>query len=98
MQQLNPADSKKRLNFVTNFLTRILVYNEWPWNIFCSNEAHFTLDGAVNSQNCRIWGSTRPFVVHECSLHSDYLCVWCGFTADFNFGPFFFEQNTSQGP
>ena len=56
---------------------------------------YFTLDGAVNSQNCRIWGSARPFVMYERSLHSDYFCICCGFTADFNFGPFFFEQNIS---
>ena len=46
--------SKKRHNFATNFLARISVNNEWPWNTFWSDEAHFTLDGAVNCQNCRI--------------------------------------------
>ena len=55
------------------------------------------LDGAVNSKNGGIWDSPRPYVVHERSLHSNYIIVWFGFTADFILGPFFFEQNTSQG-
>ena len=55
------------------------------------------LDKAVSSQNSYIWGSALPYVVHECSLHSDYISVWYGFTADFILGPFFFEQNTSLG-
>ena len=63
-----------------------------------SDEGHFTLDGAVNSQNCRVWGSERPYVVHERSLYSDYITVWCGFTVDFILGSFFFEQYTSKSP
>ena len=51
VQPLNPTDSEKCLNFVTNILARIFVNNEWPWNILWSDEAHFTLDGAVNSKN-----------------------------------------------
>ena len=79
VQQLNQADPEKHLNFATNFLSRIIVDKEWQWNILWFDEAHFTLDGALNNQNCRI----RPYVEHEPSLHSDYIRVWCGFTADF---------------
>ena len=59
---------------------------------------HFTLGGAVYSQNYPIWGSVHPYVVHERFLHSNYITVWYDFTADFIRGPFFFEQNTSQSP
>ncbi|GBO24239.1 hypothetical protein AVEN_98316-1 [Araneus ventricosus] len=31
-------------------------------------EAHFTLDGTVNIQNCRIWSTGSPNVMHEQSL------------------------------
>ena len=89
VQQLNQADPEKHLNFATNFLARIVVDNEWHWNILWSDEAYFTLDGAVNSQKCRIWCSERPYVVHELFLHSDYITVWRGFTADFILGTFF---------
>ena len=51
VRQLNPADLEKSLNFVINFLIRMLFDNEWPLNILWPEEAHFTLNGAVNSQN-----------------------------------------------
>ena len=63
-----------------------------------SDEAHFTLDEEVNSQNCCIWGSERTFFVHENSLHSDYITVWCDFTADFILGPFFFSRTLLKAP
>ena len=62
--QLNQANPERRLNFATNFLARINVENEGPWNILWSDEAHFTLDGAVNSQKCYICVRARPFVVN----------------------------------
>ena len=69
MQKLNPGDLEKRLKFGTNFLGRIFVDNEWPWNILWSNETHFTLDGAVNRQNCRY------VVVHVLMLCMSVLCI-----------------------
>ena len=37
--------------------------------IFFSYEAHFTLSGYVNKQNCPIWGSENPQVIEERVLH-----------------------------
>ena len=65
---------------------------------FVDKEAQFKLDRTVNSQNCRTWGSSHPYVVHECSLQSDYITIWCGFVADFILDPFIIEQNISQDP
>ena len=45
--------------------------------IFFSDEAHFTLGGYVNKQNCRIWGSKDPQVNAERPLHSEKDIVWC---------------------
>ncbi|GBM20337.1 hypothetical protein AVEN_221070-1 [Araneus ventricosus] len=45
-----------------------------------------------------MWGATSPNVVHEQSLHPDYISVMYGFTADYLLGPFFFEENTPHGP
>ncbi|GBL79743.1 hypothetical protein AVEN_18264-1 [Araneus ventricosus] len=63
--------------------TAIAVHNPWPWNILWSDKVHFTLDGAVNTQNCRVWGTASPNVVHEHSLHPDYITEFCDFTALF---------------
>ncbi|GBM14027.1 hypothetical protein AVEN_166208-1 [Araneus ventricosus] len=75
---LNPADPDKCTQFASIVLARIVVGNSRPWNIVMSDEAHFTLYGAVHSQNCRLWGTASPIVAHEQSLHPDYITVWCG--------------------
>lgn len=98
VQKLHPKNPHYRTDFACWFVARIAVENAWPWNILWSDEAHFILNGSVNTQNCRIWGTASPNVVHEQSLHSDYVTVWCDFTANFILGPFIFEESTPQGP
>ncbi|GFW57270.1 uncharacterized protein TNCV_541841 [Trichonephila clavipes] len=39
---------------VQKFLARLEDDPEWPWNILWTDEAHFHLDGSVNTRNCRI--------------------------------------------
>ena len=75
MRQLNPADLKNVLILYLIYLARIIVDNKCPWNILRYNEAHFTQNGAVNSQNFRIWGSARLYAVHKRSLHLDCITV-----------------------
>ena len=65
MQQLKPHDPQQCLDFVLQFLARIEVDGMWPENILWTDEAHFTLEGAVNMQNCQIWSSIKPLVVHQ---------------------------------
>ena len=45
----------------SNFSNKVL-FNE---------EAHFTFDGYVNKQNCRLWGSENPQVTEEMPLHPE---------------------------
>ena len=54
VQQLKPHDPQQRLDFVLQFLARMEVDDMWPENILWTHEAHFTLEDAVNMQNCRI--------------------------------------------
>ena len=98
VHQLKPQDIPQRREFAHRFLARMEVDDMWPGNILWTDEAHFTLVGTVNTQNCRIWGSTRPHVVQEQPLHSVYMTAWCGFTSSFILGPFFFEEMTPRGP
>ncbi|XP_023216491.1 U4/U6.U5 small nuclear ribonucleoprotein 27 kDa protein-like [Centruroides sculpturatus] len=60
LQKLHPQDPEQRTEFAYWFLARITVDNAWPWNILWSDEVHFILDGAVNTQNCCIWSTVRP--------------------------------------
>ena len=95
---IETSNIPQRRDFALPVLARMEVDNMWPGNILWTDEAHFTLDGAVNTQNCRVWGSTPPHVVQEQPLHSAYITVWCGFTSSFILGPFFFEEMTPRGP
>jgi hypothetical protein len=59
--------------------------------IVFSDEAHFHLDGYVNTQNCRIWGGESPIVIHEKPLHAQ-ATVLCGFWAGGVIGPYFLKN------
>ncbi|GFW74902.1 uncharacterized protein TNCV_2677701 [Trichonephila clavipes] len=48
--------------------------------------------------SCRIWDTENPRTFQEIPLHSPKVTVWCGLTATFILGPFFFEETTRNGP
>ena len=64
--------------------------------IILSNEAHFHIDGFINRQNCRVWGSENPRVISEKQMHPQRVTVWCRFWAGGIIGPYFFENETGQ--
>ncbi|GBM83781.1 hypothetical protein AVEN_42466-1 [Araneus ventricosus] len=74
------------------------VDNAWSWNILYSVEAHFHLQGSVNTQNCRICARENPFQTQPLPLHSQKLTVWYGFTSAFIVGPLFLEEIGPSGP
>ncbi|GFV71321.1 uncharacterized protein TNCV_1476261 [Trichonephila clavipes] len=82
----------------STFLARLEVDPEWPWNILWTDEAHFHLDGSVNTHNCRIWETDNPHSTLRVPLHSPKVTVWCGFSASFILGPYFFEELGAGGP
>ncbi|GFY22565.1 uncharacterized protein TNCV_2178261 [Trichonephila clavipes] len=98
MQELLPHDFVTRHLFSLQFLARLEVDPEWPWNILWTDEAHFHLDGSENTHNCRIWESNNPHSTLQVPLHSPKITVWCGFSAYFILGPYFFEELGAGGP
>ncbi|GBL97856.1 hypothetical protein AVEN_232000-1 [Araneus ventricosus] len=72
--------------------------NAWPWNILGTDEAHFHLQGSINTQNCRIWARENPFEMQSLPLHSQKVTVLCGFTAAFIVESFLFEEIVHSGP
>ena len=57
--------------------------------IFFNDEAHFTLAGYINTQNCRIWGSEIPQVIKETPLNPEKVTLWSVGVI----GPYFFEND-----
>ncbi|GBM35927.1 hypothetical protein AVEN_244991-1 [Araneus ventricosus] len=87
---LQDGDSEVRTAFALEFLARMVVDVTWPWNILWSDVVHFCLNGHVNTHNCRIWAAENPHAIQEQPLHHGRVTVWCGCTATFIIGPYFF--------
>ncbi|GBM68019.1 hypothetical protein AVEN_75863-1 [Araneus ventricosus] len=75
VQELVPANLPKREAFDLQFLARMEVDNAWPRNILWTDEAHFHLQGSVNTQNCRIWARENSFQMQPLFLHSQKVTV-----------------------
>lgn len=97
LHQLCDRDAEVRQTFALQFLARMAVDAAWPWNILWTDEAHFYLNGKVNTHNCRIWATENPRAIDQVSLHPAKITVWCGFTSTFIIGPYFFEEVTPTG-
>ncbi|GFY34451.1 uncharacterized protein TNCV_2821371 [Trichonephila clavipes] len=98
VQELLQHDFETRHLLSLQFLARLEVDPEWPWNILRTDKAHFHLDGSVNTHNCRIWETDNPHSTLRVPLHSPKVTAWCGFSASFILGPYFFEKLGAGGP
>ena len=87
-----------RLDFALTFLALMQSDATWSWQILWSDEAHFHLNGGINSCNCRIWAANTPHACVQEPLHSLKVTVCCGFTAYFIIGPYFYEENGASRP
>jgi len=93
MQELLAADFPKREHFALQFLVCMEVDIAYSYNSLWTDEAHFHLQNAVNTQNFRIWAKENPNISQSLPLHSPKVTVWCGFTAEFVVGPCFSRKS-----
>ena len=93
MQHLKDTDIESRMEFCRWMLLQDdnIVNNMW-----FSDEAHFHLDGAVNKQNMRFWGTAKPEFHAEKPLHSEKVTAWAALNCDGIIGPFFFEDSDGE--
>ena len=59
-QELRPTDRVQGREFVNWVLENQKVDGNFSKKIVVRDEAHFQLDGCVNTQNCWIWGAEIP--------------------------------------
>ena len=57
--------------------------------IITSNEEHFHLNSYINKQNCQYWDTENPRKLHQKSLHSQNVTVWCALSKVGIAGPYF---------
>jgi len=65
-------------------------------HVLVTDEANFHLCGNVNSQNCRYWATENPRDIHQKTLHSEKVIVWCGIASFGVIGPYFFEDEAGR--
>ena len=65
-------------------------------HFWMSDEAHFHLNGYVNSQNCCVWATENPKVCVQSALYSQKTTVWCAISRSGIIGPFFFHETINQ--
>lgn len=92
-QELKPQDHTQRRMYANWVIEQQAIDNDFSNKIFFSDEAHFSLCGYVNKQNCRIWGSQNPQVIAERPLHPEKVTVWCALWSGGVIGPYFFEND-----
>lgn len=88
-QPLTAASINSRETFANDMVQMIDVGDINVDNILFSDEAYFQLDGYVNKQNWRIWGTENPHVAVPSSLHPPKVMVWAAISSKGLIGPFF---------
>ncbi|KAI6661444.1 hypothetical protein LOD99_13316 [Oopsacas minuta] len=92
-QMLTTGDKSKRLKMSKNLLEKIECQGRFLSLLWMSDEAHFHLNGKINSKTNVFWGTQRPMEVAMKPLHSEKCTVWAAISAKGIIGPFFFEEN-----
>lgn len=96
-QQLSETDKNNRVTFAQLCKERLQENPNFLKRIVFSDECIFSLKGAVNKHNCRIWGSQRPETVYESPQSSPTLMVWCAISENEVIGPYFFDDGSVTG-
>ena len=94
VQQLNPRDYQQRLSFCQTMLD--MFEENKDLTLIMSDEAHFYINGTVNKQNFQYWASENPRELHQRSLHSPKVTVWCGLGKCGIFGHSFSKKEKRQ--
>lgn len=93
LHTLEEGDDNRRLEYCFWAQGNYLNDRHFLEKIMFSDEATFTTNGVVSSQNCRYWTTENPHWVINCKRqYSEKVNVWCGILGERIIGPFFFLQ------
>lgn len=94
VQVLRDRDYDARFDFCAWYQGMLEENRNFSRNVLFSDEATFSSNGVVSSQNCRWWADHNPnFIIEAKDQYSFKVNVWCGILNDRLVGPFFFRQN-----
>ena len=81
--------------FAEEMLDNILHSQVFLQHLLFSDEAHFHLNGGVNTHNCCYWSDHNPHWTAEKPLHSPRTAVWAAIWYGGVIGPIFFDTNVN---
>lgn len=92
---ISDVHAEKRFEFANKVLTMIddgkIDYKQ----ILFTDECHYHLEGFVNKQNWRHWGSEPPNFTEVKPLHPKRVTVWAGIHYGGIIGPYIFQNNVT---
>ena len=89
-QGLTPENALQRRTICAWFLRQVREEEDFLRSVWFSDEAHFYLSGAVNSQNYVHWASERPDEGIERNLYVTKATAWVALSAQGVIGLFWF--------
>lgn len=93
MQTLERGDEERRMEFCLFCQGEYLTDENFLGNILFTDEATFTTNGVVSSQNSRHWTTENPhWAINSKRQYSQKINVWAGIFNNRIVGPAFFEQ------
>lgn len=93
LHTLFEGDNVRRLEYCFWAQGNFLNDRNFLKNILYTDEATFTTNGVVSSQNCRYWAGENPHWIINCKNQKcEKVNVWCGILNEEIIGPFFFES------
>lgn len=94
LQTLEDGDNERRLEYCLWLQGEYLNNRNFLKYILYTDEATFTTNGVVTSQNIRMWSDQNPHWIVQCKRqYSQKVNVWCGILNERIIGPFFFDGN-----
>ena len=94
---MRDSDRQSRLDFANYCHNHPDGYSDFLSKIVFTDECMFRLNGHVNTQNVRIWGTERPTEGNQVPVYSSGVMAWCGITKEKVIGPYWVEGGTVTG-
>lgn len=94
VQNLNPNDPQRRLEFCNWFRRKLRNDNNFSCKIIWGDETSFTNKGIFNRRNKHFYATNNPHLIQEVRPQVRFsLNLWCGLIDNKLLGPYFIQGN-----
>ena len=92
---ISDAHAEKRFEFANRIINMIEDGSIDIDKIIFTDECHYHMEGFVNKQNWRHWGSEPPNFTEVRPLHPKRITVWAGISSGGIIGPYIFSNSVT---